>query len=361
MFATLTGPWPRAFLDGRALADIEAAVGGGRAEPDEAARLADALVEEVLGIQASAGLELLSDGQVRVPDLGVAVAAALDAVEHLPDGGLRLAGEPRSLAPVLRGWWAAAAARTDRPVKQALPGPYSLGRRLDPGALGRPRATLALADALATELAALAEAGCPLVEVEEPAAVGIGSDEAERELFREAQRRLLTATPGLHATLAVTGGAADGAGAATILDAPYHSYLFDLIAGPDNWRLIAVTPGERGVVCGALRPVTDGGDDVPDLVWAARYAASTRGRGPDRVGLANASALVDQSPSEAARRVTVLGRAAAIVMLPVSEAVRAGLDPRSLDLRSAALGRYIPPDRGARSRRGSRRRPRPGG
>ena len=88
--------------------------------------------------------------------------------------------------------------------------------------------------------------------------------------------------------LAITGGSAWEAGPETILEAPYASYLFDLIEGPDNWDLARDAPGDRGIVCAALRaPSSD--DQASLLVWAARYAASSVGRGLERVGLANAS------------------------------------------------------------------------
>ncbi len=116
-----------------------------------------------------------------------------------------------------------------------------------------------LADRLAGELRALAAAGCQLVLIEEPAAIGIGRDAdddanaAERALFVSTQARLLADAPGLHAMLVIAGGSASEAGAATILDAPYQSYLFDLIDGPDNWYLVARRArSDRGVVCGAL-------------------------------------------------------------------------------------------------------------
>ena len=67
----------------------------------------------------------------------------------------------------------------------------------------------------------------------------------------------------------MTGGNADTAGAATFFDLPYASYAFDLIAGPDNWRLITSAPRDRGIVCGAMSPAA-GGDERPEtLVWAA--------------------------------------------------------------------------------------------
>lgn len=343
MFATLTGPWPRGGLDGTG---------------------PDGLVRETLAIQLEAGLEPLTDGQVRWGDLALAVAASFEGivVDGSRDGRApRAVTPPVRTGPVLVDAWRAAAgmaaelatasARPAPIVKQAIPGPYTLGLTIDPGPLGRERLTLALADALAGELAALAAAGCAVVEVEEPAATRIGADPAARALFAEAQRRLLGGAPDLHATLAITGGSADDAGAETMLGAPYRSFLFDLIAGPDNWRLVAAAPAERGIVCGALRLDGRGGDPAPLLAWAARYAAATNGRGMDRVGLANAGSLAALSPAAAADRVRVLGRATRLAAMAPAEAIEAGLDPRAFDARTAALGTARrPPRRRGRGR-----------
>ena len=227
-------------------------------------------------------------------------------------------------------------ALTDRTVKQAVDGPYSAG--IDAGAAG----VLARADTLNAVLRELAAAGCPFIEVHEPAATAIGADPAARELFREAHRRLLDGVSGTHLSLAITGGNADTAGIETLLAAPYASLAVDLIAGPDNWRLVVATPGDRGIICGALS-AADGSDDGPELLlWAAGYAASTGGRGPARVGLATASSLAHLSWAAAVRKLERLGEAARLAELPVDERVQ-HMDPRSVSIRSAALGRVDPP------------------
>ena len=209
-------------------------------------------------------------------------------IEPLTDGGLSDASDPVEA-------WETTASLTARAVKQALRGPYSLAWSADGGAAQRAAATLAHADAGNAILRALAAAGCPLIEVHEPSATAIGADAAERALFREAHLRLLDGVDGTHLSLAITGGSADAAGIETILAAPYASLAVDLIAGPDNWRLVADAPGEIGIVCGALSPAADGDDGPEVLLWAAAYAASTGARGPDRVGLATASSLAGLS------------------------------------------------------------------
>jgi hypothetical protein len=66
-------------------------------------------------------------------------------------------------------------------------------------------------------------------------------------------------------------------------------------------------------------------------VWAAGYAASMAGRGPARVGLANAGPLRAVTPETAESLVRQLGRAARLAAMSREEAVAAGLDPRTFD------------------------------
>ena len=136
-----------------------------------------------------------------------------------------------------------------------------------------------------------------MVLVEEPDAIKIGDyppatlNDGERELFAATHASACSPNrPALHAMLVLTGGSAWEAGASTILGAPFQSFLFDLIDGPDNWHLVRAVPADRGVVCGALRPESPA-DQSPELVWAANYAASSMGRGLERVGLSNGSSF----------------------------------------------------------------------
>jgi hypothetical protein len=269
------------------------------------------------------------------PDLGPAELAAL-GLEPVSDGrGPRLAA-PDGGAGIVAAW-RDAAALTPSAVKASLLGPFSAAR-LDGGD------PIAWAERVGAVAAELAEAGCPLVEVEEPQAVAAAADDGLRAGLVGALRRVAEiAAERVHLSLVLTGGNVDGLGASTLFDLPFASYAFDLIAGPDNWRLIAEAPGDRGIVCGALDPA-DGADDRPEpLVWAAHYAASTRGRGLERVGLANASSLASLSGERATRKLTALVDAARLASLQDPQELAASLDPRAVDARSAALGKYRPP------------------
>ncbi len=294
MFTTLLGALPRPPL------------------PVDAPR--DALIEFAIRVQESAGLDPVTDGG---PPADAELARAWSATQRL----------------------------TDHAVKQVVAGPYTAG--LDGTRVGTRRsATIERATTLNTLLRDLAAAGCPLIEIHESSATAIGTDDAERALFREAHLRLLDGVADSHLSLALTDGNADAAGVETLLAMPYASLAVDLIAGPDNWRLVAAAPGDLGIICGVLSPSPDSNDGPELLLWAAAYAASTGGRGPARVGLATASSFADLSWDVAVRKLERLCEAGRLVEAPPEIRVQS-LDPRAVSSRSAALGRVdLPPSRG---------------
>jgi methionine synthase II (cobalamin-independent) len=279
-------------------------------------------------------------------DDDAALRAAIEAQERLGFELLSRGGLGLAKGGVVEAW-TGAASLTERPVKETLMGPYSRGRNAD----DPDRASADAAESLAEQLRELVAAGCPFIEIDEPDAVLISHDRAKRARFVAAHRRLTRDFSGAHLSLVIRGGNADTAGPATFFDLPYNSYAFDLIYGPDNWRLVTSTPVDRGIVCGALSPEPDGDETPEPLVWAVHYAASSRGL--DRVGLANAPGLDRGSWDAAIAKLERVAKAAAIAALPSRDAQARALDPRAVDSRSAALGRYEPRPR--RTRPGRRR------
>jgi hypothetical protein len=289
MFATLLGPLPRPPL------------------PEDTP--AEALLDASLALQAEHGLEPQTDG-----------------------------GWPGSVGDPVASW-RLTATRAGALVKAVVLGPWSSGTEVAE---------------VRRELLGLAEAGCRWIEVHEPAAVTLAlRSDANRARFAD-DHRLLTADlgPDVHLTLAITGGNADAAGIDTILAGGYASLALDLIAGPDNWRLAVAAPTHVGIICGAVsaRPGSDDGPEI--LVWAAEYAASTGSRGMDRVGLATSGSMAELTWEAAVAKVRRLGEAARLAAASPEER-RAGLDPRAVDIRSAAMGRSTPPP--SREDRTSRR------
>lgn len=272
--------------------------------PDDTAP--EAILDAVLGLQTQHGLEPLTDG-----------------------------GWPVAMDPVAA--WRAAEDRADRLVKAVVVGPYSAGSD------GR---------AERRALLGLAEAGCRWIEVHEPDATGIGGDANRRARFADLHRALTDGLDGVHLSLAITGGAANDAGIETILAGAYASLALDLIDGPDNWNLAVAAPSDRGIVAGVVAPRV-GSDDGPELMlWAAGYAASTGGRGAARVGLGTSSSFAGLSWSTAAEKVRRLGEATRLATAPREARIDA-VDPRAIDIRSAAMGRYAPrpPRRVCRARK----------
>jgi hypothetical protein len=264
----------------------------------------------------------LGEGATSAELVAAGLAAQSEAgLEPVVDGGLW--GDDDAGTVVER--WRATADLTDRAVKAVVVGPYS--SEAEPGAL----------NAVLQELAA---AGCPLVEVHEPAAATVGEDPAARERFVRTQRRLLDGldASGLHASLAITGGSADRAGIETLVAAPYSSLALDLVRGPDNWRLAAAAPRATGIVCGGMTADETGDESVEVLIYALNYAASTGGRGAARVGIATAGSLAGVPWDVAVRRMRRLGEAVRLAEASPDERA-AALDPRAISIRGAALGR----------------------
>jgi 5-methyltetrahydropteroyltriglutamate--homocysteine methyltransferase len=284
------------------------------------------LIKQLVAEQQEAGLELLTDGKVRwIDELG-SFPWALKGSHVGADGQPRYDAEPQWTRPVYVDAFRFLQSASDQPVRQYLLGPFTLGRAGDPGPMTRDRLTITLAEALGREIRALQAAGCTVVQIDEPAAVEIAT-EAERALFRAAHRRLLNGIDGIHLMLSVLGGNADRAGPATIFDAKYHSYLFDLRNEPDNWLLVAKAPPKRGVIAGigsttAADTGTDAdeADDDARIQWAASVLAALRGRGPERVGIAPAGSLAGVSREVARARIERLGDAA----LDLFEAAQTG-------------------------------------
>lgn len=323
MFATLLGGLPHPTL------------------PTADERELDELVRVAIRAQEDAGLEPITDGRLRDPGFERLAAA-------LTSG--RADDATRALRAVVRAW-TDAAGMTDRAVKHVLPGPYSVAWRLAPGGQdrapgwhARTTATLSVAEALALAIDALAEAGCPLIEIEETQAHRIGTDEAERRLFRDAHQRLTAGGLGgeIHRSLSIVGPSADSAGPETILDAPYSSFAFDLIAGPDNWNLVTRVPGDRGVVAGVLSPRETDDEPKEVMLWAAHRVASSGRRGMDRVGLGSAGSFANLAWGTAVEKIRKLGEASRLASMPPSEELARSLDPRSVSSRRAAMGHGAP-------------------
>ncbi|HTK44085.1 MAG TPA: hypothetical protein VL749_01875 [Patescibacteria group bacterium] len=277
---------------------------GGLPRPSDAGTDIDSAIELAIRAQEQAGLEPITDGRLR-------------------DGTPRQLPTPAAAVEA----WRSAQGLTDRAVKQALPGPFSLG------------GDLAIADALAEVAAALAEAGCPLIEFEEDGLDRLG-DEAKRRRFHDVHERLLEQVTGTHLSLSIVGASPDPVAWDMVLELPYASLAVDLIAGPDSWNLVTRLAGERGVVAG-VESARKADEPKEVLLWAAHYAASTQGRGMARVGLGSAGSWANLTWDAAVRKMRLLGESARLATMPAGDDLIRSLDPRAVSPRHAALGHDV--------------------
>ncbi len=248
--------------------------------------------------------------------------------------------------------WQWADGATDIPLKQVLIGPYTIARLAGPGGARREVLALGLAEALNAELRALAEAGCPIIQVDEGALTTIGDDEAEWGLYAETQRRLTAGLEGHHLSLGIYRGAIDPAGHATVLGGPYLSYLVDGLGGPDAWRFVFAVPAEAGVIVGALDAASEIRDETEVMVWAMAWAGPEE-RTAARVGVASNGSLRGIGRHSARRKIELMGEAVRIASMGPLQEVAEALDPVPLESKMTPLRELAQAVEAARS--GSRR------
>jgi 5-methyltetrahydropteroyltriglutamate--homocysteine methyltransferase len=142
----------------------------------------DRMTELALAEQVEAGLDLVTDGQIRWSDPISHLAAKLSGVRI--NGLLRffdtnfyfrqpvVQGKLERTGPLLLEEFKYAQEKSTRPVKAVLTGPYTLARHSleeNGGAGGFDKMLEGYTAALAAEVAALAAAGATVIQVEEPA------------------------------------------------------------------------------------------------------------------------------------------------------------------------------------------------
>lgn len=162
-------------------------------------RVEDEVTAEVIREQEAAGLDVVTDGQIRWYDpyshfargySGVEINGLLryfDTNVYFRQPVVRERIERR--APILLDEFEFAHSISPKPVKPVLTGPYTLARGsiLKGGYRTVPDLTLAYAEVLALEVGELARAGATWIQVDEPAVL---SHPHDLEVVREAVARL---------------------------------------------------------------------------------------------------------------------------------------------------------------------------
>jgi 5-methyltetrahydropteroyltriglutamate--homocysteine methyltransferase len=182
-----------------------AASARGELGPNDIREAQDDAVDAALRDQEDAGIDIVSDGEMRRVGFFTAEfyrhltgIEALDPDRRLGPGGHDQQHRFRVLEPIAApeglgvvDEFRYARGRTERPIKVTLPGPFTLSGRLRTGAgevyRDRVEASEAFVPILASEMSALADAGATCIQVDEPSpAIHPEASDAFAALFNAA-------------------------------------------------------------------------------------------------------------------------------------------------------------------------------
>src|SRR3990170_4909832 len=230
----------------------------GEITAEELARVEDEVTIEVIGEQTEAGLDIVTDGQIRWDDDQTHIARRLDGFEI--GGPIRyfdtntyyrqpnVSGHVRWRGQVLVRDYEFAARHSEKPVKALITGPYTLAALSTDSHYGdRRRLVLDLAQALHQEALALAGAGAPFIQVNEPAVV---HNKGDAPLLHEAITAMLD---GIHTRTALHTWFADTTGILPLLnDLPLDVIGLDFVWGPGNWDALKAGPFTKSLGFGIV-------------------------------------------------------------------------------------------------------------
>ena len=250
MFATVVGSYPKVPNRPRParLRNAINKLDRGAITQAELDTVADEVTIEALEEQAAAGLDLVTDGQIRWEDEQTYFARELAGISI--NGLIRwfdtnmyyrqpvVEGAVSWQKPVTVRDYSFAAEHSAKPVKPVLTGPYTLARlSVDKHYHDNESLALALAEALNQEAKALEEAGATLIQFNEPAILKQKDDFAS---FAAICRRLvdgLTAETSLYLYF----GDAEGI-YPQLLELPFDLIGLDFVMGAANEALLRSAP-----------------------------------------------------------------------------------------------------------------------
>lgn len=224
----------------------------------ELARVADEVTIEVIEEQVNAGLDLITDGQIRWEDEQTYIARELTNVSI--DGLIRWFDtnmyyrQPVIEGPVAWQWpitvrdYRFAVEHSPKPVKAVLTGPYTLALLSKDAHYGSIEPLVRdLAAALNREARALQEAGAPIIQFNEPALV------RRKEGFAVFAAACPSLVEGLTVETALYTyfGDVDGMYPA-ILELPFDTLGLDFVEGARNWEVIRAARFTKKLAAGIV-------------------------------------------------------------------------------------------------------------
>lgn len=261
MITTVVGNYPKVPSLTPGGPNIRRAIGQldeGKFTPADLDRVADEATVDAIGEQQRAGLDLITDGQIRWEDGQTYVARKLQGVTIT--GLIRyfdtntyyrqpvIEAPVRWTGPITVRDFEFARQHAARPVKPVLIGPLSLAKLSVNNAYPDLRScVLDLARALNQEARALQGAGATLIQFDEPS---LPKSKNDIGLFEEAAAIL---HEGITVTTAVYTWFGDVAGIAPrLFRLPFTVYGLDFTMGPTNWDAIAGFPADKALGLGII-------------------------------------------------------------------------------------------------------------
>lgn len=304
---TVVGSYPKPPDEGQrfTVRKILHAIERGEAGVEDLQQAWDDLVREVIAEQEEAGVDLVTDGQVRWDDIVTPFARKMAGFEL--GGLLRFFDNnvyyrrPLCTGPIDWGGPASVEAFefaqqvARRPVKAVLPGPITFARlSVDEYYGDYERFVMAIAQVLSQEAFELRAAGARVIQIDEPSLLHAPED------LGLAARAISTVTKDLDGTDVVLAGYfADakrlGAG---LYDLPVAHFGFDLVSGPENVEIIRQAPSGVRIQAGISDARNTRLEPVDELVRTIESLAEIVGA--DRL-LVSPSAGLEFLPREKAR------------------------------------------------------------
>lgn len=216
----------------------------GELTDDDLSRVQDEVTAEVIAEQIEAGLDTVTDGQIRWDDDQTYISRHMKGVEI---GGLQryldtntyyrqpeIVGDVSLDAPATVRDYKFAVENSSKPVKAIVPGPCTLATlSLDKHYNNREKLAMAFAAALRTEVDGLAAAGATMIQVNEPMAV------VHKDGAAIAAKALTALLDGVDAETGVYTWFSGAYGVLPqLLDTPADVIGLDFVWGKDNWEAL---------------------------------------------------------------------------------------------------------------------------
>jgi 5-methyltetrahydropteroyltriglutamate--homocysteine methyltransferase len=271
---------------------------------EELKRVEEEVTKEVIQDQVDAGLDLVTDGQIRWDDGQTYIARGIQGFtvngliryfdtntyyrHPIPENRLQSNG-----AITVKDY-EFAAANSARPVKAVITGPYSLARLSQLGCYEDLRSlVMDLVPILNREAKALQSAGASVIQFDEPS---ILKHKEDIDLFAEAIEGV---TAGITATTGVCTIFGDATGIhSRLFSLPVDIIGLDFVAGPANYDLIGELPQEKKLGCGIVDARNTRLETVEDIAEAIKRVSGSVS--PDRLYI-NPSCGLDFLPRPNAR------------------------------------------------------------